>query len=181
MFTAEIRFILRAFLREHEQPALVLNQLNAYICESHRLFHEGLNDEGDDAPICLTLAILHAASGTGKIAIAGMEPPLIARAGGDIEVIEVSGILLGVESDQEYQSVSFHLEHGDTLLMTTDGITETRRGKEFLGDPGLRRLITEVQPLGTLELTAQSILAGARTFGNGKFRDDVCLVLARRQ
>ena len=65
--------------------------------------------------------------------------------------------------------------------MTTDGITETRRGKEFLGEAGLRRLIQEAQSLGTLELTAQAILAGARTFGNGKFRDDVCLVLARRQ
>ncbi len=181
VFTAEIRFILRAFLREHEQPALVLNQLNAYICESHRLFHEGLNDEGDDAPICLTLAVLHAASGEGKIAVAGMEPPLIARAGGDIDALKVSGTLLGVETDQEYEMVLFHLEHGDTLLMTTDGITETRRGREFLGENGLRRLITEAQPLSTLALTAQAILAGARTFGNGKFRDDVCLVLARRQ
>jgi len=145
------------------------------------LFHEGLNDEGDDAPICLTLAVLHAASGTGRIAVAGMEPPLIARAGGAVETLEVSGTLLGVKSDQEYQMASFHLEHGDTLLMTTDGITETRRGKEFLGEAGLRRLITEAQPLSTLELTAQAILAGARAFGNGKFHDDVCLVLARRQ
>jgi len=181
VFTAEIRFILRAFLREHEQPALVLDQLNAYICESHRLFHEGLNDEGDDAPICLTLAVFHAASGDGKIAVAGMEPPLIARADGMVEVLEVQGALLGMESDQEYEAASFHLEHGDTLLMTTDGITETRRGKEFLGESGLRRLIQEAQSLGTLELTAQAILAGARAFGNGNFRDDVCLVLARRQ
>jgi len=90
------------------------------------LFHEGLNDEGDDAPICLTLATLHAASGDGKVAVAGMEPSLIARAGGDVEALEVSGTLLGVESDQEYEMVPFHLEHGDTLLMTTDSIVETK-------------------------------------------------------
>ncbi len=94
----------------------MLNQLNAYICESHRLFHEGLNDEGDDAPICLTLAVFHAASGDGHFAVAG----------GDVESLEVSGTLLGVESDQEYQSAPFHLEHGDTLLMTTDSIVETK-------------------------------------------------------
>lgn len=46
VFTTEIRFILRAFLREHEQPSLVLKQLNSYVCENHRLFREGLNPEG---------------------------------------------------------------------------------------------------------------------------------------
>ena len=181
VFTAEIRFILRAFLREHQQPALVLDRLNSYLSESHRLFREGLNDEGDEAPVCLALAVIHTASGEGVVASAGMEPPLLLRAGGEMEEMRVSGLLLGVETDQEYQAVPFRLEHGDTILMTTDGITEVRRGKEFLESAGLMRLVREAQPLGTLEQTAQSVLAGARAFGSGSFRDDVCLVLARRQ
>jgi len=181
VFTAEVRFILRAFLREHEQPSLVLNQLNFYICESHRLYREGLNDEGDEAPVCLTLAVVSAASGEGRVACAGMEPPLLVRADGAVEVVAARGGLLGLETDQEYFSVPFHLEHGDTLLMTTDGITEARRGREFLGDDGLRRLIEGIQPLATLEMKAQAILKGARDFGGGDFRDDVCLVRARRQ
>jgi PAS domain S-box-containing protein len=180
VFTAEIRFILRAFLREHQRPGVVLNQLNAYICESHRLFREGLNDEGDEAPVCLALAVIHAASGEGVAAAAGMEPPLLVRLGGEIEHMEASGLLLGVEADQEYQAVPFRLEHGDVILMTTDGITEARRDREFLETSGLTRLVREAQPLGTLEQTAQSVLAGARAFGGGSFHDDVCLVLARR-
>ncbi len=181
VFTAEIRFILRAFLREHERPGLVLDNLNNYLCESHRLFREGLNAEGDDAPVCLALAVIHAASGKGVVASAGIEPPLLLRADGQIEQMRVSGVLLGIEGDQDYHSTAFHLEHGDTLLMTTDGITEARRGREFLDTEGLRRLAQEAQPLGSLEQKAQSILAGARAFGGGSFRDDVCLVLARRQ
>lgn len=180
-FTAEIRFILRAFLREHERPAVVLKHLNAYLCESHRLFREGLNDEGDESPICLALAVIHTATGDGTVASAGMEPPLLARTAGQIEPLRVSGLLLGVESDQEYQATSFRLEHGDTLLMTTDGITEARQGNEFLESAGLIRLVQRAEPIGTLEQTAQAILAGARAFGGGSFRDDVCLVLARRQ
>ena len=181
VFTAEIRFILRAFLREHERPGVVLDNLNSYLSESHRLFREGLNDEGDEAPVCLVLAVIHAASGEGVVASAGMEPPLLIRAGGEIEQMEVSGLLLGVEADQEYRAVPFRLEQGDTLLLTTDGITEARRGNEFLEMDGLTRLVRETQPLGALEQTAQSILAGARAFGGGSFRDDVCLVMARRQ
>ena len=126
VFTAEIRFILRAFLREHERPAVVLDRLNAYLCESHRLFREGLNEEGDDAPICLALAVIHAATGEGSVASAGMEPPLLVREDGRIEEMKVLGLLLGVEEDQEYRAASFRLERGDTLLMTTDGITEAR-------------------------------------------------------
>lgn len=181
VFTAEIRFILRAFLREHEQPAMVLDRLNNYLCESHRLFREGLNDEGGDAPICLALAVLEASSGKGSIALAGMEPPLLIRADGQLDTVQVSGLLLGVEGKQVYQAVPFFLEHGDTLLMTTDGITEARVGRDQLGPDGLRRLVEETNSLDPLEQKAQTILAGARAFGGGMFRDDVCLVMARRQ
>ncbi len=181
VFTAEIRFILRAFLREHEQPAIVLDHLNNYLCESHRLFREGLNDEGDDAPVCLTLAVLNASSGEGSIALAGMEPPLLVRADGQIETVQVSGLLLGIEGDQEYRATPFHLENGDMLLMTTDGITEARTGQDQLGSKGLCRLVKGTEALGALEQKAQAILDGARAFGGGTFRDDVCLVMARRQ
>ncbi len=180
-FTAELRFTLRAFLREHEQPALVLNQLNSYLCENHHLFREGLNDEGDDAPICLTLAVLDAASGQGQVASARMDPPLLARVDGTVQMLNAGGLLLGIDPEQKYDSVTFHVGHGDTLLMVTDGITEARQGNEFLGSDGVLQLLKEAHPRAALELTAQAILAGARAFGNGHFRDDVCLLLARRQ
>jgi len=181
VFTAEIRFILRAFLREHETPSLVLDHLNSYFCETHRLFREGLEEEGDDAPICLMLAVFSAATGKGLVASAGMEPPLIVHADGQIEQVPAAGLLLGIEADQDYQATAFCLEHGDMLLMTTDGITEARHGKEFLGSEGLMRLVREAQPLETLRQKAQSVLDGARAFGGGHFRDDVCIILARRQ
>jgi len=180
-FTAELKFTLRAFLREHQEPALVLNHLNYYLCESHRLFREGLNDKGDDAPICLVLAVVHAASGVGSVAAAGMEPPLVARVDGTVETVKVSGLLLGVNEEEKYDAAHFHLEPGDTILMTTDGITETRQGREFLGSEGLQHLMKGTKPSDALELTAQALLAGARAFGEGSFCDDVCLVLARRQ
>lgn len=180
VFTTEIRFILRAFLREHEQPSLVLKQLNSYVCENHRLFREGLNPEGDDAPICLVLAVIDTKSGEGSVACAGMEPPVLARAGGGLEVMAVAGGLLGIDPDQEYPSAPFCLDPGDCLVMTTDGITEARRGRDFLGNDGFQRLVTEADGQASLELWAQGILAGAREFAGGVFRDDVCLVLARR-
>ena len=83
MFTAELKYTLRGFVREHEHPARILTQMNAYLCESHRLFREGLNDEGDEAPVCLTLVVVNTVTGQGAVAAAGMEPPLLVRRDGN--------------------------------------------------------------------------------------------------
>lgn len=181
MFTAELKYVLRGFVREHVNPARILTQMNAYLCESHRLYTEGLNEEGDDAPVCLTLAIVNAATGQGWVAGAGMEPPLLVRCDGAMEEIKVSGLLLGVQSGADYPETAFHLHPGDLVIMTTDGVTEARHGKQFFGYEGLMRLAQEGQSVGTLEKMGQTILDGARQFAQGHFMDDACVLLAQRQ
>lgn len=180
-FTAELKYTLRGFVREHEQPARILAQMNAYLCEGHRLYGEGLNEEGDEAPVCLTLAIVNTATGEGVVAAAGMEPPLLVRRDGQMEEMKVSGLLLGFQPETEYEETPFQLGRGDRMVMTTDGVTEARYGKLFLGYEGLMRLAEEGRSLGTLEKMGQMILDGAREFAHGELRDDACVLLARRQ
>lgn len=181
VFTAELKYTLRGFVREHGHPARILAQMNAYLCETHRLYGEGLNEEGDDAPVCLTLAIVNTATGQGAVAAAGMEPPLLVRRDGQMEEMEVSGLLLGFRPETEYIETTFQLAPGDLVILTTDGVTEARQGKQFLGYEGLMRLAQEGRSLGTLEKMGQTILDGARAFADGKLRDDACVLLARRQ
>lgn len=181
VFTAELKFTLRGFVREHIDPARILAQMNAYLCEGGRLHQEGLNDEGDDAPVCLTVVILNNATGQGVVAGAGMEPPLLVRRDGGMEEMKVSGLLLGFQPGADYAETSFQLEPGDSVILTTDGVTEARRGSEFLGFDGLMRLAQQGRPLGTLEKQGQAILDGARAFAGGDLRDDACVLLARRR
>jgi PAS domain S-box-containing protein len=181
VFTAELKYTLRGFVREHQHPARILTQMNAYLCEGHRLYEEGLNDEGSDAPVCLTLAIVNTTTGEGTVAAAGMEPPLLVRRSAELEEIKVNGLLLGVQPGAEYTETAFQLEPGDLILLTTDGVTEARQGKQFLGYEGLMRLVLEGLPAGTLEKVGRTILDGAKTFAGGKLRDDACVLLARRQ
>lgn len=181
MFTAELKYVLRAFIREHEQPARILEQMNTYLCEGHRLYGEGLNAEGDDAPVCLTVIILDTATGKGTVAAAGMEPPLLVRRDGRMEEIQANGLLLGFQPGTEYDETSFQLGRGDLVILTTDGVTEARRGREFLGYEGLMRLAQEAQPSGTLEKVGRAILDGARDFAQGILKDDACVLLGRRQ
>ena len=181
VFTAELKYALRGFVREHIYPARILAQMNAYLCESHRLYGEGLNEEGDEAPVCLTLVIVNTATGMGAVAAGGMEPPLLVRQDGQMQELKASGMLLGFNLGAEYAETPFHLDPGDLLVLTTDGVTEARHGKQFLGYEGLMRLAQERRSLGTLEQMGRTILEGARAFGGGTFRDDACILLARRQ
>ncbi len=181
MFTAELKYTLRGFVREHEHPARILTQMNAYLCEGHRLYGEGLNAEGDDAPVCLAIAVVDTATGRGAVAAAGMEPPLLVRADGQMEEMRVQGLPLGVQPGAQYAETTFLLGRGDLITLTTDGVTEARRGNLFLGYEGLMRLAGEARSLGTLEKIAKAILEGSRAFAGGKFKDDACVLLARRQ
>lgn len=181
VFTAELKYALRGFVREHEQPARILRQMSAYLFEAFRLYGEGLNEEGNDAPVCLTLAIVDTATGEGAVAAGGMEPPLVVRRDGHMEEIKVNGLLLGFQPRAEYAQTAFQLDPGDLVILTTDGVTEARHGKTFLGYEGLMRLAQEGRSSGTLEQMGQTILEGARAFGGGRFRDDACVLLARRQ
>jgi PAS domain S-box-containing protein len=181
IFTAELKYALRGFIREHVYPGRIMNQMNAYLCESQRLYLEGLNAEGDDAPVCLTLIIINTDTGKGAVAAAGMEPPLLVHSDGKMEEMEVRGLLLGIDLETEYEEATFQLAPGDMVIMTTDGVTEARHGKQFLGYEGLIRLAEEGRSLGTLDALGQTILAGARAFASGKLKDDACVLLVRRQ
>jgi serine phosphatase RsbU (regulator of sigma subunit) len=109
---------------------------------------------------------------------------LIVRANrGGAYAVESPGLPLGIQPDEGYRSVPFSLAPGDTLLLCTDGLTEARRGREFLGYEGLTELAGRVlndTASGPLRQAARAILEGARAFARGVLKDDACLLLARR-
>ncbi len=181
VFTAELKYALRGFVREHIHPARIMAQMNAYLCESHRLYREGLNKEGDDAPVCLIIALVDITTGAGAVAAAGMESPLLVRAHGQMEEINATGLLLGIQPKACYEETPFQLEQGDLVILTTDGVTEARQGSLFLGYAGLMRLAQQGRSLETLEQKGQTILDGARAFAGGELKDDACVLLVRRQ
>ena len=53
---------------------------------------------------------------------------MLLRANGELELLTEGGLLLGVLDDAEYECGSCVLGKGDTLLIYSDGITESRNG-----------------------------------------------------
>ncbi len=155
--------------------------MNYYLCESNRLFREGLNREGEDAPVCLSLAVVSSESGGGFLCLGGMEKAPVTRNHEHIEEVGVYCTSLGVHPTSEYEQVQVSLEPGDFILMTTDSITESRQEAVCMGLEGLKQLVSDARHVGTLNQMGRSILDGAREFGGGMLRDDAVLLLIRRR
>ena len=175
--TAEIKYTLRAYLREHSGAATALTRLNSFLCEA-----QVLEADPQDYFVALTLAVVDSTTGAVQVAVAGAEPPLLLRVGGTFEEVQTNGLPLGVAPKAEYQQVPVQIAPGDLLLIATDGVTEARRGREFLGNEGLVALAAQALTNGgTLAEVGEAILGGAQDFAQGKLHDDVCLLLARRR
>jgi sigma-B regulation protein RsbU (phosphoserine phosphatase) len=88
------------------------------------------------APRFATLVCgLASASGSLELCNAGHLPPLL-LSGGAVRPIDPTGMPIGAFYSGRYDAVSLCLAPGDTLLLYTDGLTETRRadGQEYSGE-----------------------------------------------
>lgn len=84
--------------------------------------------------------------GTLTIANGGHCPPLLVRRDGSIEEIASTGPLLGILPNASWRSYTTHLEHGESLILYSDGVTESTRDGIELGVCGLRQLVRRVGP-----------------------------------
>jgi len=79
------------------------------------------------------LARLNPATGELIYTNAGHNAPLLWRAEGTLERLDVGGIPLGIQSECAYECGSSILRHGDMLVIFTDGVVEAvnERGEEY--------------------------------------------------
>jgi len=174
--TAEVKYSLRAFLREHSSPELAMARVNTVLCEGQILNRE----DPHEGFVCLALAIVDTRTGQAEISIASAEPPVIVRASGITEEVTLRGTPLGMVAKASYDSQRFILEPGDLLAMVTDGITEARRGREFFGSDGLQSALIQQRMLPSPNDITRHVIEQAKDFAGGALRDDVCMVVIRR-
>ena len=180
--TAEVKYVLRAYLQENSDPGVALGRLNHFLLNRQQF--DG-KDTQESSFVAIAVTVLHPATGKGSCACAGAEPPLLVRAGTNTtEEIYVRGALVGVDSKAIYNVAMFTMDRGDLLVMTTDGITEARHPanrRQFFSDEEYAKVAqTVLRESVALGKSAKNITARAKAFAGGKLHDDVCLVLVRR-
>jgi sigma-B regulation protein RsbU (phosphoserine phosphatase) len=98
---------------------------------------------------------------------------------------DVADLPLGLISGTTYAQTAVEFSPGDTLLLYTDGITESRNENgEELGHEGLRALVRglTISPIEGPVAFGRALAEGVKKFqGSGHQRDDETLVLIQRQ
>ncbi|HET7734979.1 MAG TPA: GAF domain-containing SpoIIE family protein phosphatase [Nocardioidaceae bacterium] len=111
------------------------------------------------------------------VAVAGHEGPLVVRADGSVEQVQVRGPLAGVfPSTEPLEEVRAELGAGDLLLVFSDGITESRdRGGAFFGLEGLRRVARQYAGLDARTVT-EAVERAVVEVLDGRGHDDLSLL-----
>jgi serine phosphatase RsbU (regulator of sigma subunit) len=110
-----------------------------------------------------------------RLLAAGHAPPLVLRAGGELEEIEVAGTLLGVSPQPVFGGTLVRLGPGDILLMYTDGATELRGQDPWRGEQILRDAVRAgagSSPAELVERVEHAAIVGS----GGELRDDLALL-----
>jgi phosphoserine phosphatase RsbU/P len=111
---------------------------------------------------------------------AGHNAPILRRANGDMEKLDIGGVPLGINSAAEYETSAKDLNPGDALIFYTDGVVEAfdENGTEF----GNERWLAAIR--GLPEVTAQESLQSLMTrvdafVGVTRQSDDITCMIFR--
>lgn len=145
-----------------------------------RTLHEAMRSQpngSDLCTVCLVRASMQGERVRLGITLAGHPRPLLLGAGRD-RLVGRPGTLLGVLERIETREVQAELEPGQTLVLYTDGVTETARARERLGEEGLLERAAAMHELPLRELL-RSIERAAIESTEGSLRDDIALLAMR--
>jgi sigma-B regulation protein RsbU (phosphoserine phosphatase) len=153
-------------------PELVAN-MNKYACS---------NSQGGLRFTTAFLAEYDPARRTFDYINAGHNNPILRRANGSIERLDVGGLPLGILPEANYQAASVTIAPGDWLVIFTDGLSEAENARQE--EYGEARLLSNIEAASTTTPTEmlKHLLAALDLFvGNTPQHDDVTCMLLKAE
>ena len=166
--TSMVKYTLRGLIGAGLSPGQAMGELNRQVART-----------GDPSDIVtMWVGTLDRTSGVLTYADAGHPPALLLRH--DTRVAErmgATGPLLGAVPRTVYEDHEVDFRVGDTLLLYTDGVTETRRGVRLFGEGRVRRVLRHSD---TARACVDSLLDAVKMFADGPLKDDAAALAVRR-
>ena len=136
MFMSATITLFRATVKHHLSPKVIMGEINATLSSnnSQMMF------------VTAFIGQLHLPTGQLTYCNAGHLPPLIVR-DGQCRWFELqeANVILGLDETYQFTEQSMTLEHGEQMIVFTDGVTEAEnKQKELLG---FDRLLEQLQAL----------------------------------
>jgi serine phosphatase RsbU (regulator of sigma subunit) len=120
---------------------------------------------------------------TGDIAFAnaGHNPPILVRASGAAEMVEGGGPVLGILPIAPYSEMHTRLDHGDMLVLYSDGVTEaTNPNYDEFGEDRFIDVLKATRTQPATEIVEAVTRALAEFAAGAPQADDITLVVAKR-
>ncbi|HLY49520.1 MAG TPA: GAF domain-containing SpoIIE family protein phosphatase [Solirubrobacteraceae bacterium] len=163
--TSLVRHGARFLAKQEYEPSAILAHLDEALREQ-----PGLS-------LCSALCVRLQEGGM-LMSSAGHPAPLVARDDGRIREIGGSGPILGGWENSSWEDREIRIGPDETLLMYTDGVTDTRGATERFGIARLRRLLTELAGSSPRELLS-SLQVALDAFQTEGHADDTGAVALR--
>jgi serine phosphatase RsbU (regulator of sigma subunit)/anti-sigma regulatory factor (Ser/Thr protein kinase) len=166
---ATCRSMLRSAAQGNDSPAAVLAEVN-----------ENLVPQIPPSMFVTCLyAIVDTAGGEVVFANAGHNLPYVRTSSGVIE-LRATGMPLGLMAEMDYEEKTYRLEHGDVMVLTSDGITEAHNPEREMY--GFARLMGQVAKKTKGDDLVASLVGDLEKWSGpgAEQEDDITLVVVRR-
>ncbi|MEM1043531.1 MAG: GAF domain-containing SpoIIE family protein phosphatase [Bacteroidota bacterium] len=175
-YMAELKGIFQSASRLTQSPAELLSQANEALAGSL----------GKNAFITAVYGILNTEDGVFTFARAGHCPVALARADGSVSLLRAGGLGLGMDRGPLFRRAlteeQVHLRPGDTFVLYSDGLVETRdragTGEEY-GYDRLAAAVAKHRALAPKPLRDALLSDLYRFAGHDTWGDDLTLVVVK--
>jgi serine phosphatase RsbU (regulator of sigma subunit)/PAS domain-containing protein len=168
--TSLARYTMRTAAQYEHSPSGVLERLNAALVvdpERRRLC----------TVVCARIATGPDSTAEVRVACGGHPPPFRLH-DGRADAVAVAGPLLGAFEAGRWPEAVVSLAPGDSLVLYTDGVTDTRSDAERFGAERLEAVLSRASGLEADEV-ADRVDRALLEFEDGPQRDDVALLVLR--
>jgi sigma-B regulation protein RsbU (phosphoserine phosphatase) len=112
----------------------------------------------------------------------GHNNPILRRANGSIERLDVGGLPLGIQPDAKYESASVALQPGDWLIIFTDGLVEAENARQDeYGETRLLSVISAAAATTPGEMLKRMLADLDLFVGSTPQHDDVTCLLIKAE
>ena len=172
IFMAVSRTLIRATGIRGVKPSECITYINSLLAE----------ESASNMFVTVFYGIYDIKTGDVTYTNAGHNPPFVAKADGSIVKLPLSkNIIAGFLKGYQFTEETLQLQHGDTLLLYTDGVTEAvDPDYEEYGEERLEALLKNT-PQADCQQLIDAVKADVKVFANGAEQsDDITLLAIKR-